>query len=1524
MFDKVNLSSLFDFVDTSTIQPAITALEALNKEYSALSRNLTNNSKKIAKSSEEVTKALIANEEALKRLNITTEAGRASVVSVTVAVGDQVRAHNANAQALKGVKQVQDSVKGSLNELTQRLKAQRDEFAKLSKEEANDTKQLFELARAIQATISDMDGLKKAARGVNSEFNAVANSYNNLDQQNKQLIARLKQMSGGMDKNSQEAKELQGQIAANTAKLKEFDNAIGQGFRSVGNYAEGIIGTVNALKKQQKELQAQREALTNALGATKKNSAEHDNLQKELNETNSKLAQTNQQLRSYGAATEEASNKQGVMQRNFRSFVTSTALAYFSLQALQRVLQEVFAVNVEYSDALVAVQKTTGLAASETEEFVDALKSIPTRTSLSGLLEIAKVGGQLGIAKKDILGFTTSVDVAVQALSDDFEGGAEAIANALGKINSIFKISKDVGIDEALLNIGSAINELAASGVATAPFLADYARRVGAIASNAGLALGPVLAYGAALEELGFTSEVAGTATNRLISGLATKPKEFFAIAKLADSNLTLKEFKNRINTDFKGAMDLFMAGLNKGGTSTTAFAALIKSLGLKSGEAVSVLTSLARNVELVEGRLVTANRELDHGNSLAKEAELRTNNLAGSYEQLKNKLINLVTNNKVTGFFKQLVDFANQGILKDTDTKPVRNLAKEITDTAVAARKAQNEAALLVIQIEALDKAMQSEGISNMSSEQAQATFSGALRDRSKLVAQLTDLYGENVLAIDKVTGQYTINSSAVRQNIGVNEKAYDQARIDISKQLKLTEELIRKKSELLKAGNTNQQARRDIAEQLGITPEAVQRIYDYIKAKEEFDNRNVVAEQLTPGVAMINMVMDPFRLSKPEEATDKNIAAVKKLSEASKQNAQTERELADAQNTRAFIIKNLIKFGLDYDSAMRIANETQKKVLADTKDLAEEEGKAAKAKHDLLHAQYELNKARAEARAQNYERQSSNVANEEEVRNRALIKATKERQYIAQLDRNEGVRLSKERNKEILNGEAIFNVERATLTVQLNAALKKLGHDRNKEQLDLINGLRDAAANVDKLVLQREIVLLEQVQNNELLSYEERTKAAKEAAEKRIAIAEYERDQKIRAAKGEKYAIEAARQEFTSRKTEIENPKGEVKPFDAAKANDTAEQMKLQRLIDLEDKYEEIRKGKRAADLSDTRAYEKEKYAIEQEFLNNAIGNDELELGRTKDVLDRKLQMQRDANSKTLAMQQEHYAQLGELLNMSLQTMGDLYNGFADIQTQRRQNELTQMEDQKNNEVQIAGDNEKAKSRIQNEFDAKQRKLKREQAKQDKINALFNIALNTAMAVTSVLSTGGGTRYADFGISAGILSAIVIAQGAIQAGLVLAKPLPAYWRGTKNAPGGPALVGDRGAELVEKDGKYSYFDKPTVVNLKKGSIVHTASETKRIIQDLETRTVTTELANSYIASESSLRSQQATQLAGLSAQELSTALAPQFGSVVQAIHSQEQVAINFTKEGIEFQVRKANQWTTYENHRYYRGKRK
>jgi len=156
-----------------------------------------------------------------------------------------------------------------------------------------------------------------------------------------------------------------------------------------------------------------------------------------------------------------------------------------------------------------------------------------------------------------------------------------------------------------------------------------------------------------------------------------------------------------------------------------------------------------------------------------------------------------------------------------------------------------------------------------------------------------------------------------------------------------------------------------------------------------------------------------------------------------------------------------------------------------------------------------------------------------------------------------------------------------------------------------------------------------------------------------------------------------------------------------------------------------------------------------------------------------------------------------------------------------------------EKQAQIDIAGTNKDARLAIEKEYNTKIREEKIKQAKIDKAAAVFEIGINTAIAVSKTLA-----ETALFGIP---LIPIIIGLGIAQIAAVLARPIPQFRHGTKSSPEGLAEVAEDGAEAIQDpSGKMRIAHKRQVTYLKRGSKVFTASETKRMmdIQDISKTT--------------------------------------------------------------------------------------
>ena len=105
--------------------------------------------------------------------------------------------------------------------------------------------------KASAETVGKMEAQQKALRseiGKNQKAtvdqikanNSAAGSYDELSAETRVLRSRLRALPDAFDDSNEAAQGLTKQIAQNEQKLKDFDSAIGQNFRNVGNYKEAI------------------------------------------------------------------------------------------------------------------------------------------------------------------------------------------------------------------------------------------------------------------------------------------------------------------------------------------------------------------------------------------------------------------------------------------------------------------------------------------------------------------------------------------------------------------------------------------------------------------------------------------------------------------------------------------------------------------------------------------------------------------------------------------------------------------------------------------------------------------------------------------------------------------------------------------------------------------------------------------------------------------------------------------------------------------------------------------------------------------------------------------------------------------------------------------------------------------------------------------------------------------------------------------------------------------------------------
>jgi len=239
-----------------------------------------------------------------------------------------------------------------------------------------------------------------------------------------------------------------------------------------------------------------------------------------------------------------------------------------------------------------------------------------------------------------------------------------------------------------------------------------------------------------------------------------------------------------------------------------------------------------------------------------------------------------------------------------------------------------------------------------------------------------------------------------------------------------------------------------------------------------------------------------------------------------------------------------------------------------------------------------------------------------------------------------------------------------------------------------------------------------------------------------------------------------------------------------------------------------------------------------------------------------------------------------------------------------------IEQLNLEKQAQIDIAGTNKDARLNIEKEYNDRIRAEKIKQARIDKAAAVFEIAINTAIAASKVTSQTG-----LLGIP---LIPIIIGLGLAQIAAVLARPIPQFRHGTQNSPEGLAEVAEDGPEaIISPKGQMRIAHKRQVTYLERGSKVLTATETRKMmdIQEIDRTTdLHGRLAGKMI--EAKHNDQVRTMTAAFIASRVDA------GEIGQAVGSEIAKlplhSSNFDENGVKHYIRKGNTTTEILNKRY------
>lgn len=288
---------------------------------------------------------------------------------------------------------------------------------------------------------------------------------------------------------------------------------------------------------------------------------------------------------------------------------------------------------VKFEDKMADVAKTTGLSGKPLDDYGKSLLSMSkkTRTSIEDLVTIGEIGGQLGVASKDLISFTEASNKFSVALGSDY-GGTEQAISQVGKIKSLFKDTRSLDIASVITKSGSAINELGAVGSGTSANINDFILRIGALPDAIKPSLTATAALGTFFEEAGIDSQIAsGGFSNFLL--VAGKNIGGFA----AQMGMSEKAAKQLFATDPTAFATKFAGSLN--GLAPEKLATKLDALKIGSQETIKVLGALGSGSERLAKLQGVSADAFSKGTSLQAEYNKKNATTAAKLAIAKNNM---------------------------------------------------------------------------------------------------------------------------------------------------------------------------------------------------------------------------------------------------------------------------------------------------------------------------------------------------------------------------------------------------------------------------------------------------------------------------------------------------------------------------------------------------------------------------------------------------------------------------------------------------------------------------------------------------------------------------------------------------------------------------------------------------------------------------------------------------------------------------------------------------------------------
>ena len=296
-------------------------------------------------------------------------------------------------------------------------------------------------------------------------------------------------------------------------------------------------------------------------------------------------------------------------------------------------VESAFAGVIKTTDGLTDDMGNLTQAGAELKaEFRELALSTPVE-EVEELMMIGELGGQLGIAREDLIAFTETI--AAMGVSTNLT--TEDAATQFAQFANVMGTTEREG-SAAFSKLGSAIVALGNNFATNEADIANFASRIAGAGAIAGLTESDVLAIGAAMSSVGVQAEAGGTAVQKVLLSMnqavltGSEDLEIFA----AVAGQSVGDFATMWEQDAGAAFEMFVTGLGTAGDDALI---VLEELGLQDQRLIRSFLSLANAGTLLTDTMNESSSAWAENTALTNEAAQRYATTESQIQLAKNQL---------------------------------------------------------------------------------------------------------------------------------------------------------------------------------------------------------------------------------------------------------------------------------------------------------------------------------------------------------------------------------------------------------------------------------------------------------------------------------------------------------------------------------------------------------------------------------------------------------------------------------------------------------------------------------------------------------------------------------------------------------------------------------------------------------------------------------------------------------------------------------------------------------------------